>query len=431
MIVKKILVAVVLIGLNVSFMPVIKAQEQEETEPFEYNGFIESRLGTRLNDDSNQKQTSIAEARLQLETEQDFDEITVNLVVDLVYDTVLDVYAPDLATGDGVVDFRQANIVFSPLDFMDIKAGRQILTWGTGDLLFINDLFAKDFRAFLIGRDIEYLKAPSDAIKLSMFFYAFNIDVVYTPTFGADRYIDGQRISFYDKSTNSLRGREDLLIVDRPNETFRDDEISLRLYRTFDIYETAFYFYDGYWKSPAGQNAVTGNVIFPKIKALGASLRGPVANGIGNIELGYYKSNPSAAADPQQRNSEYRYLVGYEQEIATELTLGLQFYVEQKLDYHDYISSLPTGTISDNQYRQVFTLRLTKLLMQQNLHVSFFNFYSPNDEDGYARMHVSYQFSDALKADTGLNIFYGNKPYTFYAQLEDTSNIYAAIRYSF
>jgi len=407
------------------------AEEIAEQELFEFNGFIETRLGTRTGDDPNQKDTNIAELRLQLETEKDFDTVTFNVVMDLVFDPVLDIYTPDLETGEGVIDLRQANMVFSPLDFMDMKVGRQILTWGTGDLLFINDLFAKDWKAFLIGRDVEYLKAPTDAIKISMFHDLVNLDLVYTPTFGADRYIDGKRISFFDRATNTRRGREAPLIVDRPNETFSDDELSLRLYRNLDIYETAIYYYDGFWKSPAGQDALTGNVTFPMLEVFGASVRGPIANGIGYLEVGYYKSDASAAGDSLSRNSEYRYMLGYEQEIATELTLGIQVYLQYKLDYDEYIASLPAGAIADEQYHRVLTIRLTRLFMQQNLRLSFFNFYSPDDEDGYVRANVSYKFTDALKVEGGLNKFYGSQVHTFYAQFEENSNIYTAIRYNF
>ncbi len=62
-----------------------------------------------------------------------------------------------------------------------ITLGRQILTWGTGDLVFINDLFPKDWVSFFIGRDVEYLKAPSDALKVSAFSSWANLDLVYTP----------------------------------------------------------------------------------------------------------------------------------------------------------------------------------------------------------------------------------------------------------
>ena len=52
---------------------------------------------------------------------------------------------------------REAHVSASPFTWLDVKLGRQILTWGTGDLLFINDVFPKDFVSFFIGRDGEYL----------------------------------------------------------------------------------------------------------------------------------------------------------------------------------------------------------------------------------------------------------------------------------
>ena len=79
-----------------------------------------------------------------------------------------------------------------------MSAGRQVLTWGTGDLLFLNDLFPKDFVSFFIGRDDEFLKAPSNSLKFSSFARAANLDLVWTPIFASDRYITGERLSFYN-----------------------------------------------------------------------------------------------------------------------------------------------------------------------------------------------------------------------------------------
>jgi len=417
--------------LSVHFSSVIASDSNMNKEILEFNGFLETRVGVRIMDDARQKNTSIGEVRLQLEAEQEFDEVTLNIVTDFVYDSVLDVYSPDLESGEGVVDLRQANIVMSPVDFMDIKLGRQLLTWGTGDLLFINDMFAKDWNSFLIGRDVEYLKAPTDAIKVSMFFNMFNVDIVYTPVFGSDRFIDGNRITFFDRMNNTFRGRDQPLSVDKPVDAFDDDELSLRLYRSFGANEVALYYYHGFWKSPAGVNPLSGNGLFPALEVYGASIRGTVAGGIGYAEVGLYESDDSAASNPFSRNSERRLLMGYERELASELTGSLQYYVENKQDYDDYINSLSVGSIVDDKNRQVFTVRLTKLMLQQELNVSLFNFYSTTDKDGFARIVTSYKLSDDLKVEAGLNYFYGKYQYTLYAQFEDSSNIYAAIRYDF
>ena len=395
------------------------------------NGFLESRFGIRTRDDPYQKSVNLAEIRGQLNTEKTFGGLTVNLTTDLVFDPVLNRYHIDLESGRGIIDLRAVNILFSPVSFMDVKFGRQVLTWGTGDMIFINDLFAKDWRSFLMGRDDEYLKAPSDALKLAMFFNALNIDLVYVPKFGADRFIDGRRLSFYDRASNSFRGRNAPLEVDQPGDWMKDDELAIRLYRSRKAYEVALYYYNGFWKIPAGQDPESGRATFPEMQAYGISLRGQVGKGIANIEGGYYRSQPGAGADPLVRNSELRILAGYEQEIATEFTVAVQYYLERKLDYDDYENSLPDGIVKEDKNRHVFTLRLTKSLMRQDLNLTLFQFYSPSDRDGYLRFNGSYNISDTLKVGGGANIFYGKVSHTFYAQFKNNSNVYGSLRYMF
>lgn len=409
----------------------MEVEAEEPGLPFDLSGFLESRIGARLGQDAHQKDISIGELRLQIGIEKEFDSLTFNFVSDFLYDPVRDEHSLDLETGQGFMDIREANVTFSPLDFMDVKIGRQVLTWGTGDLLFINDLFAKDWNSFFIGRDDEYLKAPSDALKTAFFFGDYNLDIIYVPRFDADRFIDGTRISFFDRASGGLSGRENPVLVDRPDKWFGDDELAARLYRSFGAYETALYYYNGYWKSPAGQNMTTGNGTFPRLQVIGASVRGPVSQGIGSLEAGYYKSADGADFNPFVRNSEFRFSMGYEQEIGPELTGGIQYYLEHKLDYNSYLTSLPQGAIRDRQNRHLFTLRLTKLLMQQDLKLSLFNFYSPSDKDGYLRLHISYKIRDTLRVEAGGNIFYGRDIYSFFGQFKDNSNIFTAVHYDF
>ncbi|PCI48269.1 MAG: hypothetical protein COB49_06195 [Alphaproteobacteria bacterium] len=414
---------------NLSTM--IQEADEDYTLPFDLSGFLESRIGRRLQNDAHEKGISIGEIRLQIGVEKEFDSLTFNFVSDFIYDPVLNKHSVDLETGQGYVDIREANITFSPLEFMDVKVGRQVLTWGTGDLVFINDLFPKDWNSFFIGRDDEYLKAPSDAIKTGFFFGNYNLDIIYTPRFDADRFIDGSRISFFDRAGGDLSGRENPVVTDRPDRWFGDDELALRFYRSFGAYETALYYYNGFWKSPAGQDITTGQALFPRLQVFGATVRGPLSRGIASVEAGYYKSADGAASNPLVRNDEFRLLVGYEQEIATEFTGSVQYYLERKLDYDQYLASLPNGAIIDRQNRHLFMIRLTKLLRQQDLRLSLFNFYSPSDRDGYLRLNISYKIRDNIKVEVGGNIFYGQKDYSFFGQLKDNSNIFTALRYDF
>ena len=178
--------------------------------------------------------------------------VRIQSTLDFLYDPVLDKHQIRLETGRGLLDVRQTYLLLRPFENVDVKAGRQILTWGTGDLIFINDLFPKDWNSFILGRDIEYLKAPSDALKASLFTKWFNLDMVYTPRFDADRFIDGERVSFFSPLFGRRIGRDNVVAVEKPDDWFEEDEIALRMYRNIHGYETAIYGYRGFWKSPGG-----------------------------------------------------------------------------------------------------------------------------------------------------------------------------------
>jgi len=400
--------------------------------PAGLNGFWELRAGARTQEDEYEKDGSIGETRLQLEYERSRAGTSVKATADFLYDRVAEEHEIDLEEGEGWFDLREASISATPVDFMDIKLGRQILTWGTGDFLFLNDLFPKDWNSFFIGRDDEYLKAPSDAVKASFFSDAANLDVVYTPRVDADRFIDGRRISYWNGGLGRRAGRDAPVDAARPDDWFQDDEAAVRLFRNIRGWELALYGYKGFWKSPGGTDPVSGKATFPELAVFGASVRGAVGKGIGNAEVAYYDSEEDGDGDdPLVRNSELRLLVGYEQEVAKDFTAGVQYYLEHMMDHDEYERSLPAGSPAADENRSVFTLRLTKLLMSQNLKLSLFTFYSPTDEDAYLRPKAHYKIDDHWSVEAGGNVFLGEEEHTFFGQFEDNTNVYAATRYGF
>ncbi len=398
-----------------------------------FTGFIEARAGLRVHEDLYEKDTSMAEARLQLEMEKQWKRLVFQITTDIYYDDVVDNSSINLEKGDGYIDLRKLSVSFSAFDIMDIKAGRQVLTWGTGDLVFINDMFPKDWQSFLMGRDTEYLKAPSDALKVSVFTDMVNIDVVYTPKFDSDRIITGERLSYWNGF--NIAGSNSIIQADRPDNWLNTTELAVRLSKNLNGYEMALYGYRGYWKSPGGTDPVTFRYIFPELSVYGASIRGQVGKGIGNIEVGWYDSKEDrSGTNPFINNGQIRFLAGYEQDlpwIASDFTAGLQYYLEHMTDYDEYFTGLLPGMTAADENRHLFTLRLTKLFFNQNLTCSLFTYYSPSDEDLYMRPNVNYKFTDNLAGEIGANIFSGEYPSTFFGQFQDNTNIYMAVRYNF
>lgn len=387
----------------------------------EVTGFTEIRSGWRLADDPHEDDDSINEMRLQLDLNKEFTRATLKLKGDLV---------GDLVDEETRAELREFNLQFSPLEIMDVKLGRQVNTWGTGDLLFINDLFPKDWESFFIGRDDEYLKGPSCAVKSSLFFGIFDLDLVYMPRVAPSVYIDGSRISYW----NSMLGRtagQDFVFADQQRDNFGSDfEFASRLAKSIGSTEVALYGYYGFWKTPEGMIPATNLLYYPRLAVYGASLRAPMLGGIGNLELGFYDSlEDRDGADPLIRNSEWRLLTGFEHELARNLTGGIQYYLEYMQDYNAY--ELTAGPTPKDEYRHLLTMRLTKLMMNQNLRLSLFVYYSPSDQDSYLRPKFNYKITDRWTVDGGFNLFFGAEPHTFFGQFEDNNNAYAGLRWNF
>lgn len=388
------------------------------------NGFFEIQGGMRTQKDAYEpKDATLAEARLQLGFNKALDWGEINVKSDFLYDRVLE---------EGIVDVREANVLLTPFDFADLKVGRQVISWGTGDLIFINDLFPKDWRSFYIGRDDAYLKVPSDAIKIGLFSDVANLDMVYTPQFDPDRYVTGERLSYWNEVLGRMAGADDRLHADEPDDWGHDYEIALRLSKNLCGYELAAYGYYGFWKSPAGMNPATGEATFPALSVYGASVRGSLCKGIGNLEFGCYDSRDDRGGDdPFVRNSELQFLMGYEQEFTHDFTAGLQYYLMYMMHYDEYRRTLPSTIHAIDEYTHVATLRLTKRLMNQNLKLSVFIYYVPTNQDAYLRPKVHYKITDQWSAELGANLFHGKKNYTFFGQYEDNTNVYLGLRWSF
>ncbi len=401
---------------------------QRRTSKLRIRTTLEARSGTLLQSNPYSDDEALSELRLQTQFSGSSKAASYRVTLDWIADFLADTSAIDLRNGQGWIDPREAWLSAQPLDFIDLKIGRQIATWGTGDLLFISDLFPKDWQALLLGREEDYLKAPSDAIKTSLFSKAVNLDLVYTPEFDPDRFVTGERISYFDTQSDTFAGRNRIVRPDHPS----GGELSARAHRLFGAAEAAVYLHKGYWKQPAGSDPVSSQANFPRMEAVSASWRQPFAGGIANIEAGHYRSlDDTDGSNPRIRNSESRFLLGFERELATDLTGSMQFYFERIADYSNLRAALPASATPPKRTRQVLTTRITKRMLMQNLQLSIFAFYSPTDRDGYLRPHVSYSINDQWKASAGVNLFFGDRPDTFFGQFEDSSNAYLSLIRSF
>lgn len=397
---------------------------EEEDSDLSISHRIETGFGSFIHDNTYVEQdNSLAEIRYRFELANYWGETLGSLKLDLTADDV---------ESEASASLREALIALPVADNTDLRVGRQILTWGTGDLLFLNDLFPKDWGAFFSGRSMEYLKAPSDAIKVSLFNEAANIDIVWTPIFNADEYLNGQRFSFFNPLSGSLYGAPPELSGLEPDEKLENGELAFRLYQTVDSREWAIYGYRGFTKQPTAYKPIINRPTFTALQALGASLLSPFAGGLFNAEFSWHCSlDDKEGTNPFIKNSQLRYLLAYEKEVLSKLTTSIQLYVENTLDYDALLSQSFNTETEVEEYRTLTTLRVSYRALQDKLMVSIFGYYSPSDKDHYWLPKVNYRVDDQISLEFGGNFFAGEERHTFFGQLEDNSNVYTRLRYDF
>lgn len=388
-----------------------------------WSGFFEAGVGTRLDSDPLvDTKNTLEELRLRAESEWQSGGVTIGFKADAAYDGV---------EAGGDFDIRDLTAAFTLGENLDVKIGRQVQTWGTGDLVFLNDLFPKDFVSFFAGRDDEYLKAPGNAVRITHFGNAFNVDFVWTPIFEPDVYLTGERFSFFSPlAASNVAPRPPLSALD-PNEQFSNGEFALRVFRTIEGREYALYAYRGFFKQP---NALTPSLepTFAPLTSLGASLRRPLGRGLFNVEAAFYSSrDDGAGTNPLLPNDQARLLAGYEWEARPNFTVGLQYYLEWTLDHDSLISNSPFPDVEPDERRHLLTNRLTYRGGRDKHTLSLFTFYSPSDGDFYIRPGYTYRHSDQWSLSTGGNLFGGNDRHTFFNQLRDASNVYVRVRYHY
>lgn len=404
-------------------------------------GFVEG-LWTGGLDDRNptDRDYPAAETRLQLRVESYGDNAEVFAKADFVQD--------GFDSANYFWELREAYVKFrAPID-IDFKIGRQILTWGTGDLLFINDVFAKDYQSFFIGRQDEYLKAPQTALRAEWYTKAGSFSVVAIPDFEPNVLPTGDCLSFYNPMSGDIVGSSGYMMPVEPGNEFDNVEVAFRYAKGISSFNLAGYAYRGFYKDPRGVRMLSPTDIqlyFPRLNVYGASLRGQIAGGILWMEGGYYDSREDhCGGEYFIENSSTKGFIGFERQVAADFTGNLQFQAEvmssygsYEKSYNDYVAMMelmnPDAPITPkaDKVRTLVTSRWTKQLASQTVMISLFGFYSPSDEDAYIRFSTAYKYTDELSLVVGGNIFEGKNNYTMFGQFDHNDNLYAKVNYGF
>jgi hypothetical protein len=366
----------------------------------------------------------LGEERLQLKLEGTSEQGRSGFAakVDLFQDAVQD--RADIEVRETFVDLTGNHAA--------LRVGRQIVTWGVGDLLFLNDVFPKDWVALFTGRPLEYLKVGSDALKLDFHPRVFDVEIVALPIFQPDRYPTADRLVLPDPFPPGLPR-----LQERKDRSLENAELAGKISRYVSDWGLSLYAARSFYRTPAmavdDPSAPTViRMFYPRLNTYGASTTGSFLGGVTSLEGGYLDSRQDRrGTNPAIENSMVKGLAGYSYPLWRDASLGLQGYIEWTLDYDAYRATLPVGFPTRDEHRWLATVRLTQLMRNQTLTVNLFVFWGITDHDGYLIPSARYAATDNVWVEVGGNVFVARDFHTMFGTLNRNDNVYATVRYSF
>ncbi|WP_199608599.1 hypothetical protein [Flocculibacter collagenilyticus] len=407
------------------------ADDWQATEP-STTQFLALGYGKRINTDSTRtEQDTLNEIRAGLAWQHIntalFNGVTFNAKVEGLYNGIEKQFQ---------LDIRELNASLKLTSSIDLSVGRQVLTWGTGDYVFLNDLFKKDWQSFFNGRDDKYLKAANNAIKASFYSSWGNINAVWLPRYESDQGINGDYFSYYSPFAATNTNMH--IFIEEPDKP----EWAIRYYKNINRVDFALYGYSGFAKLPtylqvvhslSAKNAELTGYVHP-LNTYGASAVLSLGSGIIKAEFAYHNYmrdtlglEKSHLSDMSLPHDQFRWLVGYTFEPVASVNLGFQLYQE-----HNYATYSNSGEVHEPEFNRTWlTTMLNKAALQDRLKLSLTNFYSLSDKDHYTRLSGEYRVSDSLQITIGANIFGGQEKNTFFHQFKKGSNVYGRIHVYF
>lgn len=326
----------------------------------------------------------------------------------------------DLALRHSSVRTREAYLDWTASKTLSIRAGRQVITWGVADYLFVNDVFPKNYDGFFSGKPFDHMKAAVDAVKFNALLQDNELEWVIAKPAQDDmplpqRFISQALPAGMQATRTSAQGGDFAMRLARKIGDW-DGALYLARYHSRD----AGLYFKGNGLQWAAQST----------RHLGASATGSIWGGVGLIEMSY-----SATTLPANNMNRFffgkraKVLVGYARDIGADVSISLQYLHELEMDYAAYQRSLAPMVSAAARSRQTLYARVQGKFLHQSLSVGA-QLFAAQDGGKYFNPFVSYALMDGLNLEVGSNWFAG--PTTSpYGMMKQDSNLYTSLRYSF
>lgn len=443
--------------------------------PLTVEGYIknETAIKTRGFDDFN-KIKNIIDLRALYKVNDEFSFfVHFNKFYDLVYNVEdeLKPYKHEMCTNrrtwSGVSWMRELYFDYFSSD-LDIRLGKQIVTWGTTDLQILDRINPVDYREFILPAWNE-IKIPLWMTKIE-----------YSPTLNGTLQflmIPDQATDFYpvpgapfslgianmaQEDINKLNemGYHVNMRDYRQGQNIKNSKFGLRWRDVIKNFEYTLNYLYG-WDSEKVTTVDTSTMVFPpsqpapalpptgstfnidtkykRLNMFGSSfshsfISGRLAGLVLKGEVSFFKDKlypyDAEGKTKYKEINECDYAIGLEKYVVKNWLVSFQFfqYILSKKDVDGQKFLLPSGG-TRGQVQTMCSLKIMTDFRNERIKPEFLVIYD-DDNDWRFSPKVNFEATEKLNINFGMHLFAGDKD-TFWGQFRDMNEVYTEIKWSF
>ncbi|HEX9391762.1 MAG TPA: DUF1302 family protein [Usitatibacteraceae bacterium] len=315
----------------------------------------------------------------------------------------------------------------------DLRIGRQIVAWGRADGINPTDnLTPRDYVVLLPFEDDQ--RFGTTAVKLDAFLsQEHTVTIFVTP--------------FFEPSKIPLPTTGSTLIETKPQRTFSNAEVGLKLNRVSDGFDWSISAFHGFNLLPEMRltgNTPTGPIVelhYDRVTVLGADF----ARNYGRFglrgEMAYVDTTDKAGTDPGVKNPYLSWVVGVDRTFFENLNVNLQFFQRRIRRYQNPEAigdslersiAIQNAVLSGQRDRlnNGISFRVSNKWFNNTLEAEIFAVFNLTRNDRFVRPLLSYAFNDQWKGTVGAE-FYGGANNTQFGGLKSNRGVFAELRYGF
>jgi hypothetical protein len=377
--------------LSASFA--LSAHAQDELS-LQLNGFVDSYHALQV---QNPHKVMSSRTRLRLEMRANYGEASLFSSVNLAYNSLIEEQSGAF--------LREAYFDYAG-KFLELKLGRQIVTWGVADGLRLTDLISPmDYTEFM-ANDYDDIRVPVNAINIKYPGESFSAEVVYVPV--PEYFVmPSGKDNPWDMPVPA-GARMDL--SGTPEKRFKNSEVGGRLrffLENLDFSLTALHTYN---KSPvtvAGfdpdVNSVLIKGIYEPMNVVGGDVSIPAGELVIRSEVAAYFGEPIALKNMSgyERKKTFNGLIGVDWYAGDNWTFMAQYM--HKIIMDDY------GGLGTEQNTSMITARISKELLNNTLKLSVYGMFDVDNVGYYVRAAGDYLLNDQITLSLGSDLLGGRR----------------------